>query len=60
MLDGTTESPPEITHKCRRKLMSPQESEIARGCPNQLEMMTDSPVLPSEQFPAPHHTSQVA
>ena len=60
MLDGTRESPPEIPHKSRRNVMSPQECEVAWGCPNQLEMMTDSPALPSEQSPVPHHTGQVA
>ena len=28
LLDGTTQSPPEIHHKSRRALMSPQEFEI--------------------------------
>ena len=42
LLDGTTESQPEIAHKSRRTLMSPQEREIARCNPNQLEMMTNS------------------
>ena len=60
MLDGTTESPPEIAHKSRRTLMSVQESEIGRGTPNQIEMMTDSPALASEQSPIPHHTGQGA
>ena len=60
MLDGTTESPPEIDQKSRRTLMSPQECEIARGSTNQLEMMTDSPALASEQSPVPHHTGQFA
>ena len=36
LLDGTTESPPEIPHKSRKTLMSPQECEIARCSPNQL------------------------
>ena len=39
--------------------MSPQECETARCSPNQLEMMTDSPSLASEQS-VPHHTGQVA
>ena len=60
MLDGTTESPPEVPHKSRRTLMSPQECEIARGRPNQLEIQPDSPALAPEQFPGPHHTQQVA
>ena len=60
LLDGTTESPPEIPHKSRRILMSLQECEIARDSPNQLEMMTNSPALVSEQSPIPHHTGHVA
>ena len=31
--------------------MSPQEWEIARSCPNQLEMMTDSLALPQSNPP---------
>ena len=31
LLDGSTENPPEIPHKSRRKLMSPQECEISWG-----------------------------
>ena len=42
LLDGTTESLPEIRHKSRT-LLKPQECEIARGSPNQLEIKTDSP-----------------
>ena len=38
LLDGTTESQPEIPHKSRRTLMSPLECEIAWGSPNQLEI----------------------
>ena len=60
LLDGTTESPPEIPHKPRRTLMSPQECEIARCSPNPLEMMTNSPALASEQCPIRHHTGQLA
>ena len=60
LLDGNTESPPEIPHKSRRTLMSPQESDIARGSPNQLEIKPNSPALAPEQFPVPHHTQQVA
>ena len=60
MLDGTTESPPEITHKSRKTLMSPQEVEIARGSIYQIEMMTNSTALASEQCPIPHHTGQLA
>ena len=59
LLDGTRESTPEIPHKSRRTLMSPQECEIARCSPNQLEMTPDSPALAPEQFPVPHHTRQV-
>ena len=40
--------------------MSPQECEIGRCSPNQLEMMTNSPALASEQSPIPHHTGQLA
>ena len=60
MLDGNTESTPEIPHKYRRTLMSQQECEIAGGSPNQLEMMTESSTLASEQSPIAHHTGQVA
>ena len=60
LLDGTTESPPEIPHKSRRTLMSLQECEIARCSPNQLEMTTNSPALASEQCPVPHHIGQLA
>ena len=60
MLNGTTESPPEVPHKSRKTLMSPQECEIARCSPNQLEMMTKFPALASEQCPIPHHTGQLA
>ena len=60
LLDGTTESPPEVPHKSRRTLMSPQECEIARCSPNQLEMTTNSPALASQQCPIPHHTGQLA
>ena len=60
LLEGTRESPPEIPQKYRRTLMSHQECEIARCSRNQLEMMTDSPALTSEQSPVPYHTGQVA
>ena len=60
MHDGTTECPTEIPHKSRRTLMSPQEYEIAICSPNQLEMMTNSPVLASEQCSIAHHTGQLA
>ena len=60
LLDGTTESPPEIPHKSRRTLMSPQECEIVRCSPNQLEMMINFPALASEQCPIPHRTGQLA
>ena len=59
LLDGTTESPPEIPHKSRRTRMSLQECEIARCSPNQLQMMTNSPALASEQCHVPHHTGQL-
>ena len=60
LLDGTTESPPDIPHTSKRTLMSPQECEIARCSPNQLEMTTDFPALASEQSTIPRHTGQVA
>ena len=60
LLDGTTEIPPEIPHKSRRTLKSPQECEIARHSPNQLEMMTNSHALALEQCPVPHHTVHLA
>ena len=60
LLDGTTESPPEVPHKSRRTLMSPQECQIHLCSPNQLEMMTNSPAQASEQCPIPHHTGQFA
>ena len=44
LLDGTKESPPEVPNKSRRTLMSLQECQIARCSPNQLEMMTNSPL----------------
>ena len=60
MLNGTTESPPEIPHESRRTLMSPKAREIAQCSPNQLEITTNSPSLASEQCPVPHHTGQLA
>ena len=60
MLEGTTESAPEIPHKSRRTLMSPQECEIAQCSPNEREMMTNSPSLALEQCPVPHHIGQLA
>ena len=60
MLDGTKESPPEVPNKSRRTLMSPQECQIARCSPNQLEMTTNPPALASEQCPIPDHTGRLA
>ena len=60
MLDRTTESLPEAPQKTRSTMISPQECEISRCRPNQLEMMTDSPALASEQCPIHHHTGQLA
>ena len=60
LLIGSTEMPPEIPHKSRRTLMSLQECQIPRCSPNQLEMMTSSPALASQQCPIPHHTGQLA
>ena len=51
LLDGTTEIPPEIPHRSRRTLMSLQECQIARGSPNQLKMMTDSPAIGFRAIP---------
>ena len=60
MLDGTKKSPPEVPNKSRRTLMSQQECQIARCSPNQLEMMTNSPALDSEQCPIQDHTGRLA
>ena len=40
--------------------MSPQECQTARCSQNQLEMMTKSPALASEQCPIPDHTGRLA
>ena len=40
--------------------MSPQECQIARCTPNQIEMTTNSPALASEQCAIPSHTGQLA
>ena len=58
-LDGTKESPPEVPNKSRRTLMSPQECQIARCSPNQLEMTTNPPALTPEQCPIPDHTGRL-
>ena len=55
LLDGTSESPPEMPHKSRRTLMSPLECEIARGSPNLIEIKPDYSALVPEQFPVCHH-----
>ena len=60
MLVGTTDSPPEIPHKSRNSLTSPQECAIAHCSPNQLEMTTNSPALASEQCLVPHNMGQLA
>ena len=60
LLDGTKESPPEVPKKSRRTLISPQECQIARCSPNQLEMTTKSPALSSENCPSPDHTGRLA
>ena len=60
LLDGTKESPPEVPNKSIRTLISPQESQIARCNPNQLEMTTNSPALASEQCPIQDHTGRFA
>ena len=49
MLHQILESPPEDPHTSRRTLMSPQECEIPRCSPNQLEIMLDSHALHAEQ-----------
>ena len=60
MLDGTKESQPEVPNKTRKTLMSPQECQIARSSPNQLEMTTNPPALASEQCPIPDHARRLA
>ena len=60
LFDGTKESPPEVPNNSRRTLMSPQECQIARSRPNQLEMTTNSPALASEQCLIPDHTGRLA
>ena len=60
LLGRTTESPPEILHKSRRTLMSPQECEIDWCSPNQLEMTTNSPALASKQCHIAHPTGKLA
>ena len=60
MLNGTTESLPEVSHTSRRTLMSPQECQITRCSPNQLEMTNNSPALATEQCTIHHHTGQLA
>ena len=40
--------------------MSPQECEMARCIPNQLEMTTNSLSLASEKYPVPHHAGHLA
>ena len=40
--------------------MSPQDSEIVRCSPNQLEMTTNSPALALQQCPVPHHRGPLA
>ena len=59
MLDGTKESPPEVPNKSRSTLMSPHECQIARCCPNQLEMTTNPCALASEQCSIPNHTGRL-
>ena len=60
LLDRTRESPPEIPHKSRSTLMSAKECEIAQCSSNQLEMMTISHALASEQCPHSHHTGKLS
>ena len=58
VLNGTTESPPEIADKSKRTLMSLQECEIALASPNQLEIKPDSPALSAVQFLVPNQTGK--
>ena len=60
MLDGTKESPQEVPNKSRRTLMSPQECQILRCSPSQLEMTTNPIAFASEQWPIPDHTGRLA
>ena len=60
LLDGTKESHPEVRNKSRRTQMSPQECQIARCSPSQLEMTTNPPAVASEQCPIPDHTGRLA
>ena len=60
LLDGTKESPPEVPNESRRTLMSSKKCQITRCSPNQLDMMTNSPALASEQCPIPDHTGRLA
>ena len=60
MPDRATENPPEVPHKSRRTLMSPHKCQIAQCSPNQLEMMTNSTALASEQCPIPHYRGLLA
>ena len=60
LLNGTTESLPEVSHTSRRTLMSPQECQITRCSPNQLEMTNNSPAFATEQCTIHHHTGQLA
>ena len=59
LLDGTKEIPLEVPNKSRRTLMSPQECQVDRCSPNQLEMMTNSPALASEQCPTPEYIARL-
>ena len=60
MLDGTKESPPDVPNKSRRTLMSPQECQIARSRPNQLEITNSPPASASVQCPITVHTGRLA
>ena len=60
MFDRAKESPQEFLNKSRRTLMSPQECEVARFSPNQLEMTNNPPALASEQCPIPDDTGGLA
>ena len=60
LLDGSTETPPEIPQKSRKTLVSLPEYEIPWGSPNQLKIKPYFPALAPEQFPLPHQTRDVA
>ena len=58
--DGNKENPQIVPNKSTRTLMSPQECQIARCSPIQLEMTTNRPAVATEQYPIPDHTGRFA